>query len=195
MLPAGLIGHSSLELCNSVLNSIQNKIHDLYQIAADFRDQLEKAQKQPAAFIILLQRFHPAETINLANANLLRDVHPGKEDDLRDLMRQGGHYTYSTPGMGRIKDAKGNVIHTNWIIEVDDWIEAIPLFIHERVVKRMVKAGNDEIEIEVIETEVDQEAMEGFFRLHAEFWAQNIDAVMDSEHVGPGAAASGQPGS
>ena len=138
--PAELLGRPGADLCNSVLQSIQAKIQNLYRIAAEFRDQLEKTQKNPAAFIILLQRLHPAETINLANANLLRDVHPGKEDDLRDLMRQGGHYTYSTPGMGRVVDVEGKANSTNWIIEADDWVEAIPLFIHERVVKRLVKA-------------------------------------------------------
>ncbi|MBD3268444.1 hypothetical protein GF373_17390, partial [bacterium] len=179
-----IVGRPSAETCDNVLNAIQKKVQNLYRIAADFRDALEQTQMDPAAFIILLQRLHPAETVNLANANLLRDVHPGKEDDLRDLMRQGGHFTYSSPGMGRVTDEKGNSENSNWILEVDDWIEAIPLFIHERVVKQLVQVGNEEIEIDVIQTEVDQEAMEAFFRMHAEFWAQNIDAVMNSEHVG-----------
>ncbi len=178
-----VIGRPDAEMCGSVLDTIQQRIRNLYQVAAEFRDQLERTEKKPAAFIILLQRLHPAETVNLANANLLRDVHPGKEEDLRDLMRQGGHYTYSSQGMGKLAEGE-EVKDTHWIIEVDDWIEAIPLFIHERVVTRRIKTGEGEIDIEVIETEVDQEAMEVFFRLHAEFWAQNIDAVVDSQHLG-----------
>jgi hypothetical protein len=67
---------------------------------------------------------------------------------------------------------------------VDDWIEAIPLFIHERVVHHTMTVGNEEVTVEVIQTEVDQEAMEVFFRLHAEFWAGNIEAVLDSQYVG-----------
>jgi UDP-glucose/GDP-mannose dehydrogenase family protein len=177
------IGRPDAESCGVVLDKIQNRIRELYKVAAAFRDELEKTQKDPAAYIVFLQRLHPAETVNLANANLHRDVHPGKEEDLRDLVRQGGHYTYSSPGMGRISEENGGG-DTHWIIQVDDWIEAIPLFIHERVVNRTMMVGNEEVTVEVIETEVDQEAMEMFFRLHAEFWARNIEAVMDSQHVG-----------
>ncbi len=181
-----MIGRPDADMCGEVLDTIQERIRELYRLAANFRDQLEQTEKSPAAYTILMQRLHPAETINLANANLFREVHPGKEEDLRDLVRQGGHYTYSSPGLGRVPviDKKDETTDTNWIIQVDDWIEAIPLFIHERVVKRTVEIGNEEVTIELIETEVDQEAMEAFFRFHAEFWARNIDAVMDSEHVG-----------
>ncbi len=179
-----VIGRPNADACGAALDSIQETIRTLYRLAVEFRDQLEQSKTVPAAYIILMQRFHPAETVNLANANLLRDVHPGKEDDLRDLQRIGGHYTYSSPGPGVIAVDGGDKEPTHWVIQVDDWIEAIPLFIHERVVKRTVKSGNEEITIEVIETEVDQESMEAFFRIHAEFWAQNIEAVMDSQHVG-----------
>ncbi|MGC9329127.1 MAG: hypothetical protein ACP5I1_15955, partial [Candidatus Hinthialibacter sp.] len=177
------IGRPDADACGAVLDNLQDRIRELYRVAADFRDELEKTKKDPAAYIIFLQRLHPAETVNLANANLFRDVHPGKEEDLRDLIRQGGHYTYSSPGLGRISEEEGGG-DTHWIIQVDDWIEAIPLFIHERVVHRTMMVGKEEITVEVIETEVDQEAMEVFFRLHAEFWARNIDAVTDSQHVG-----------
>ncbi|MFB3786846.1 MAG: hypothetical protein ACE15F_10815 [bacterium] len=181
------IGRHGADVCGPVLDGIQSRIRNLYQVAAEFRDQLELSKKDPAAFIIYLQRLHPAETINLANANLLREVHPGKEEDLRDLTRQGGHFTYSSPGLGRIPQGHNGPDRggdTHWIIQVDDWIEAIPLFIHERVVKRTIQLGGEETTVELIETEVDQDAMEVFFRLHAEFWARNIEAVMDSEHVG-----------
>ncbi len=180
-----IIGRPDAESCGEVLDTIQDRIRDIYRLAAVFRDELEKTQKQPASYTIFLQRLHPAETVNLANANFFRDVHPGKEDDLRDLVRQGGHFTYSSPGAGRLpQELAGEETDTHWIIEVDDWIEAIPLFIHERVVHRTVKVGQDEVTVQVIETEVDQEAMEAFFRIHAEFWARNIEAVMDSQHVG-----------
>ncbi|MBZ0258050.1 hypothetical protein K8I31_18440 [bacterium] len=179
-----VIGRPDADACGAVLDSLQETIRSLYRLAAEFRDQLEQSKMAPAAFIVLMQRLHPAETVNLANANLLRDVHPGKEDDLRDLMRIGGQYTYSTPGPGLVAVDGGDQEPTHWVVHVDDWIEAIPLFIHERVVKRTVKSGADEITIEVIETEVDQESMEAFFRIHAEYWAQNIEAVMDSQHAG-----------
>ncbi|MBI1388341.1 MAG: hypothetical protein GC154_07830 [bacterium] len=178
-----VIGRPGAESCGMALDAVQAAIRELYRLAAEFRDRLEQARKSPAAFIVLMQRLHPAETVNLANANLLRDVHPGKEDDLRDLMRIGGHYTYSSPGPGLLP-GEGGGEPTHWVIHVDDWIEAIPLFIHERVVKRSVRVGGEDVTVEVIETEVDQESMEAFFRLHAGYWAQNIDAVHDSQTAG-----------
>jgi len=39
------------------------------------------------------------------------------------------------------------------------------------------------VEVDQIQTEVDQEAMEAFFRIHAEFWALNLEEVMDSERA------------
>ena len=152
------IGKPPAAVTQTRLQVLQEQVQRLFALASRYRQQLEELPKQPATYVILQQRFHPAETIHLAHANALRDVHSGKEEDLRDLVRQGGHYTYATPGNGR---------RHHWIHKVNDWVEAIPLFIHERVIRRTVVSGGQETEIESIETEVDQEAMEGFFRWHA----------------------------
>ena len=163
------------------LEKVSDLIGTLFALVNDLRDELSKAPLRDAAFVVFLQRLHPAETINLANANACRDVHPGKEEDLRDLTRQGGHNIYSSQGSGVLGSReKGD---THWIIKAGDWIEAIPLFIKERIVRKEAEGGDGESVVEVIETEVDQEGMEAFFRFHAEYWVRNIDAVMDSEHV------------
>ncbi len=158
-------------------------VKHIFDLVADLRDTLSKAQQRDAAYVILLQRMHPAETVNLANANAFREVHPGKEEDLKDLPRRGGHNTYASSGPGRIVLPDGDIDDSHWIIKVQDWIEAIPLFIHERVIRKTVEIGGEERVVELVETEVDQEAMEAFFRLHAEYWARNIEEVMDSEHI------------
>ena len=233
-----------------------NEVWEVFRLIGILRDCLASAPQRDAAYVVLLQRTHPAETINLANANAFREVHPGKEEDLKDLPRRGGHNTYASPGPGRIVLPDGETENSHWIIKVQDWIEAIPLFIHERVIRKTVDESSGQWEgeapaepmdssqggtgfqpvaethdrqdagptrqgeapaeqtdssqggtgfqpvaethdrqdagptrqgeervVEVIETEVDQEAMEAFFRLHAEYWARNIGEVMDSEHV------------
>ena len=154
----------------------------LLSLSSQFRQKLETCDKDPAAYVLMLQRLHPGESINLANANAFREIHAGKEEDLRDLLRQGGDFIYSAPGPGRYEE-NGKTVDAHWIIEVHDWIEAIPLFIKERLVRREVEVGGETVEVESTQTEVDQEAMEAFFRIHAEFWARNLDAVMESERV------------
>ena len=73
----------------------------LLSLSAQLRKQLDASDVEPAAFVVQLQRLHPGESINLANANAFREVHTGKEDDLKDLLRLGGDYIYSAPGPGR----------------------------------------------------------------------------------------------
>jgi hypothetical protein len=154
----------------------------LFDLSAQFRKKLDICVKTPAAYVLQLQRLHPGEAINLANANAFREVHTGKEEDLKDLLRQGGDYIYSAPGPGRYQE-NDKETDTHWIIKVNDWIEAIPLFIKERVIKREIQVGGEMVEVDQIQTEVDQEAMEAFFRIHAEFWALNLEEVMDSERA------------
>ena len=177
-----LLSRGSIELARQRMAAETELADRLFDLSARFRKQLDACRKVPAAYVLQLQRLHPGEAINLANANAFREVHSGKEEDLKDLLRQGGDYIYSAPGAGSYVE-NGREVDTHWIIKVNDWIEAIPLFIKERVVKREVQIGGETVEVESIQTEVDQEAMEGFFRMHAEFWARNLDEVMDSERV------------
>ena len=177
-----LLAASAVDFSRRRMVASGERAEKLLALSARLRKAVDACQQRPAAYVLQLQRLHPGESINLANANAFREVHSGKEDDLRDLQRQGGDFIYSAPGAGRY-ERDGKNVDTHWIIEVNDWIEAIPLFIKERVVHRIVGTGPDAAEVESIETEVDQEAMEAFFRIHAEYWARNLDAVMASERV------------
>ena len=178
-----LLSKSAVKLSRQRIATEAALADRLLTFSARFRQQLEDSPKDPAAYVLQLQRLHPGESINLANANAFREVHSGKEEDLKDLLRQGGDYLYSAPGPGRYTE-NGKSFDAHWIIEVHDWIEAIPLFIKERVIRREVEVGGEMVEVESIETEVDQEAMEAFFRIHSEYWARNLDAVMASERIG-----------
>jgi len=177
-----LLSRSAIERSRERMAAETSLTDRLFALSARFRQQLDAGEKQAATYVLQLQRLHPGEAVNLANANAFREVHSGKEEDLRDLLRQGGDNIYSSPGLGRYGE-DGKERDTHWIIKVRDWIEAIPLFIKERVIKREVQVGSETVEVETIQTEVDQEAMEAFFRMHAEFWARNLDEVMDSERV------------
>jgi len=177
-----LLSKSAVKLSRQRIGHEAALADRLLTLSAQFRQQLEDCPKDPAAYVLQLQRLHPGESINLANANAFREVHSGKEEDLKDLLRQGGDYIYSAPGPGRYTE-NGQTVDAHWIIEVHDWIEAIPLFIKERLIRREVEVGGEAVEVESIQTEVDQEAMEAFFRIHAEFWVRNLDAVMVSERV------------
>ena len=178
-----LLSRSAVKLSRQRIGDEASLTDRLLGLSARFRQQLEDCPKDPAAYVLQLQRLHPGESINLANANAFREVHSGKEEDLKDLLRQGGDYIYSAPGPGRYEE-NGKTVDVHWIIEVHDWIEAIPLFIKERVIRHEVQMGGEMVEVESIETEVDQEAMEAFFRIHSEYWARNLSAVMASERVG-----------
>ncbi|MBT3345805.1 MAG: hypothetical protein HN404_22600 [Gemmatimonadetes bacterium] len=178
-----LLSQSAVKLSRQRIGHEASLTDRLLGLSAQFRQQLDGCPKDPAAYVLQLQRLHPGESINLANANAFREVHSGKEEDLLDLLRQGGDYIYSAPGPGRIKE-NGKVVDSHWIIEVHDWIEAIPLFIKERVIHRHVEVGGEMVDVESIETEVDQEAMEAFFRIHSGYWASNLEAVMASERIG-----------
>jgi hypothetical protein len=178
------IGRPDAGTCGMVLDRLQDRIRELYRRGRRFSAiSMEKYPERPAAYIVFLLSACIQRKLSIWPCQPVPGRASRHGEDLRDLIRQGGHYTYSSPGLGRISQERGGG-DTHWIIQVDDWIEAIPLFIHERVVNRTMTVGKEEITVEVIETEVDQEAMEVFFRLHAEFWARNIDAVMDSQHVG-----------
>jgi hypothetical protein len=177
-----ILARSSFEESQQRLAAHQGETDRCFDLAARLRQILERCPKAPAAYVVQLQRLHPGDPINLASANAFREVYSGKEDDLRDLVRQGGEHLYSAPGPGSADDGRGE-IDTHWIIKVNDWVEAIPLFIKERVVVKEVLTEAGTAEVESIETQVDQEAMEAFFRSHAEYWARNLDEVMTSERI------------
>jgi hypothetical protein len=178
-----LVGRQGFGFYQRELERLSAQVSDLFALSMRLREVLEGSAKNPAAFLILQQRFFPGETQLLALANANRDTHPGKIEVLRDLTRKGGHNRYASEGFGVILGADGKTRQVSWIAKCQHWIEAIPMFIKERIVKVPVVQGGQQSFVERIETEVDQRGMEAFFRYAAEHWADNCKEVADSEHV------------
>ncbi|MHB9133693.1 MAG: hypothetical protein ACYDBB_21730 [Armatimonadota bacterium] len=127
------------------------------------RVALQTAQRRPAAYVILSQRLSATGSHLFARINEFQEPYLGKAENLKMLVRKGAHRMYASPEYA-------------WLHHADHWVEAIPLFIKERV---LVVDG-----AEVTETVIDQATMEESFREQlADHWAMNIDNVMDSEHV------------
>ncbi|MHB9129888.1 MAG: hypothetical protein ACYDBB_02210 [Armatimonadota bacterium] len=135
----------------------------LLDLCHALRQAFLTAPRRPAAYVLLSQRIFPLETHLLSRINELQEPYLGKPDNLKMLVRKGGHRMYSSPDY-------------SWLQHSDHWVEAIPLFIKERV---LVVDG-----VEITETVIDQQAMEETFREQfADHWALGIDNVMDSEYV------------
>jgi hypothetical protein len=112
------------------------------------------------AYSVLLQRpsFAGSERFKLNEL----ETKPEQEESLQKLVTMGGDHLYMSPSY-------------EWIAEATDLIEAVPLFIFERTV-----IVNDK---QTTVFEVDQEGLEQTIRQIAEFWAQNIDLTIESEHI------------
>jgi len=126
-------------------------------------DLFHKAEKTDAAFVIMSQRLHPNESHLQGKMNEFLEPFLGKYPDLIDLVRTGGHNMYCSADYA-------------WLKFASDWLEAVPLFIKERIV---IENG-----IERTEEVIDYQALEVFFKEWiAEHWVDNISDVMDSEHA------------
>ena len=178
-----LAGRKGFAHFREALSAISRQLSGLFVLTTELREKLEGSPRRSAAFLILQQRFFPGETQLLALANANRDTHPGKIEALRDLTRKGGHNRYASEGYGIVDGPDGATRQVSWISKCQHWIEAIPMFIKERIVKVPVTSGGEVTFVERIETEVDQRGMEAFFRYAAEFWAENCREVADTEHV------------
>ncbi|HEY3376852.1 MAG TPA: hypothetical protein VGL77_05095, partial [Armatimonadota bacterium] len=145
--------------CGDVLARVDR----LLSACRALRTHLMVAPRRAASYVILSQRFSATGSHLFARINELQEPYLGKAENLKRLVRQGGHRMYASPEYA-------------WLHHADHWVEAIPLFIKERV---LVVDG-----VEVTETVIDQQTMEESFREQlADHWAINIDNVTDSEHV------------
>lgn len=172
ILQTGREGRAAL--ATDSYGEILTRTEHLLELCRALRETLTTAPRRPAAFVFLSQRFFPLETHLLSRINELQEPYLGKPDNLQMLVRKGGHRMYASPDY-------------SWLQHADHWVEAIPLFIKERV---LVVDG-----VEVTETVIDQQAMEESFREQfADHWALNIDNVMDSEHVALARELLGVPG-
>ncbi len=121
------------------------------------RERILEADRRPAAYLIASQRPSPTGSHLLAKINEGREPYLGKAENLRQLVPQAGDRLYASPDYV-------------WLEHADHWIEAIPLFIKERI--RVVDG------VETTETVIDQAGMEESFREQmAEPWARNLRAA------------------
>jgi len=124
---------------------------------ADLRRSMLEAPHRRAAYVIMNQRIFPPETHILAKINQGYEPYPGKQENLRRLALLAADRIYASPSY-------------LWLEHATHWIEAIPLFIKERI--RVVDGQ------ETTETVIDQAGMEESFReLMAEPWARNLRAT------------------
>lgn len=142
------------------LNSL---VEHVLKVAAEIRAALTSSPSRPAAFSVPCQRLWPSETHILAKINGGREPYMGKPASLRALTAEAAERSYCSPDY-------------RWLRHADHWVEAIPLFIRERV---LVSDG-----VETTETVIDQQAMEESFREQlADHWALNLRDVTDREHI------------
>jgi hypothetical protein len=118
------------------------------------RQSLLEAPRRPAAYIIMSQRPSPTGAHLLAKINEGEEPYLGKAENLRQLVVLAGDRVYSSPDYV-------------WLEFANHWIEAIPLFIKERI--RVVDG------VETAETVIDQKGMEESFREGmADPWSRNL---------------------
>ncbi|HRS94393.1 MAG TPA: hypothetical protein P5179_03895 [Candidatus Latescibacteria bacterium] len=118
------------------------------------RASLAKSPRRPAAYVVISQRPSPTGSHLVARINEGQDPFLGKPEDLRELVRYAGDRLYASPDYA-------------WLEYANHWIEAIPLFIKERI-----RVDNG---VEIAETVIDQEGMEESFREQmADYWERNI---------------------
>ena len=131
------------------------KLVDAVLVATgELRNQLLEAPRRPAAYIIMSQRPSPTGSHLLAKINQGEEPYLGKADNLKQLVVLAGDRVYSSPDYV-------------WLEYTMHWIEAIPLFIKERI--KLVDG------VETAETVIDQKGMEQSFREGmADPWARNL---------------------
>lgn len=122
--------------------------------SGSLRQEMLKAPRRPAAYVVMSQRLFPTETHILVKINRGDEPYPGKLENLRRLASLARDRIYASPDYV-------------WLQYADHWVEAIPLFIKERI--RVVEG------VETAETVIDQEGMEESFReLMADHWVVNL---------------------
>ncbi|HDS74189.1 MAG TPA: hypothetical protein ENN56_01480, partial [Firmicutes bacterium] len=136
------------------MDEIMRQAEAILSSAGNLRHALLEAPRRPAAYLIMSQRPSPTGGHLLAKLNEGEEPFLGKAANLRRLVPQGGDRVYASPDY-------------SWLEYANHWIEAIPLFIKERI--RVIDG------VETAETVIDQEGMEESFRESmADPWARNL---------------------
>ena len=140
------------------------KINLLREAISHFESAVYEAPKIDPAFIVFFQRISSTGSINIGTLNELMDPFFGEDEEVHELIREGGHNLYITPNLRA------------WLRKCDDWVEALPAYCAYRIVP--VEGGKYRVEVWV-----QRSMLEEMFRRHAEDWALNIEEVMDLEHI------------
>ena len=137
---------------------------DRLELVERVRAELLRSPSRDAAYVVISQRPSPTGSHLLVKINEFEEPYLGKADNLTKLVRLAGDRVYSSPDY-------------RWLRFADHWIEAIPLFIKEEILI-------DENGEETTRTVIDIAGMEESFREEmADHWAENLRAVLNSEHV------------
>lgn len=143
---------------------ISKKINYLREAISNLEGAIHEAPKTDPAFIVFFQRISSTGSINIGVLNELKDPFFGEDEEVHELIREGGHNLYITPNLKA------------WLRKCDDWVEALPAYCAYKI----VPTENGRYKVEVW---VQRSMLEEMFRRHAEDWALNIEEVMNLEHV------------
>ena len=140
------------------------KINILREAISHLESAICDAPKIDPAFTVFFQRISSTGSINIGTLNELMDPFFGEDEEVHELIREGGHNFYTTPNL-----------HA-WLRKCDDWVEALPAYCAYRIVP--VEGGRYKVEVWV-----QRSILEEMFRRHAEDWALNVEEVMALEHI------------
>ena len=155
---------SFLRILNRDRDEIRRKIDRITGAVSDIQAQLALAPKSEPAYMAFFQRLFELDAINLGTVNEFVDPFFGEDEHVQRLIRECGHNMYITPNLEA------------WLHHCQDWIEALPAYARYEVVPK--EGGGYEIH-----AFVQRQILEIMYRRHAADWAENINHVMDSEHV------------
>ncbi|EFA85107.1 hypothetical protein PPL_02104 [Heterostelium album PN500] len=157
---SGAAVNSVFIIVHSVLESIYGRgSSQVWRCLYELESLIQTMPSVPSSFSVLLQR----PSLSGSERFRTNELEPKAEQEevLQKLVRIGGANLYMSPA-------------NEWVEQATDIIEAIPLFIYERL-----------IEVDGQSTtvfEVDQEGLEQTIRGLAEQWTKNIQLTILSEH-------------
>jgi hypothetical protein len=148
----------------SLLSKVR-KISDAVRSALfDMEVFLKKAPGKEPVFIVFFQRLTETGAINVGLLNELKDPFFSEDIALQSLLEKAGHNFYITPQM------------KSWLRKCDDWVEALPAYASYTLVPK--EGGGYQVAVVV-----QRSALEEMYRRYADDWAENINEVMELEHV------------
>ncbi|MFC1808319.1 hypothetical protein ACFL0T_08175, partial [Candidatus Omnitrophota bacterium] len=152
---------------DGLIEAVNGNVASIREQLAEAKGLLVGSDTRNAAYVFLIQRIFPPETHKLAKGITNRDVDAGKEEDIRDLLRTGGHLAYVTPGDGA---------QYSPISFADHIVEAIPMLVMERIIEH---DG-----VQMTQAEVDQKGMEEFFRnVFSPNFLKDIQNYLDTNYI------------